>query len=705
MATDDGFWRMQYEPTMNRLQGGDFVARTRPRTQEEEARAEASTSTMSRSGSRSSNAENDGGRYVNGATGAKRMKIESGLGFKASASTQQRSVGKSSNAGSHASGGKKLSPATMKSPNAARDATTPRQRPTNNQLLYRINFHWEHYEHAIPAIVKKQLPKMTEACPSVTSAFLQTLRALDMAESQRTDGARNILQLLSVNTRRTKVVALNSGTHRVPEELRRHQLSDAEGNEYSTNLDRNRYGNDDNYLWTVTRFNLQALELCPLLAQVQIIGTKGNCDDVLLTADKLECGCGSNRKGLSNHWTVPAFVLPSQMPTAIPKSTLAAKDRSRKKARQSLSSVHGEMTPEHTSDDDQHAGMGVLLDALTSVGGIPMSPVKPSRMTTKPQAPVMSPSRPIRGIRQVELDLGAINEDTALAQEQIAQATRESIDQIPDGSLRDELHGAITRSCELHMTAAAAQLCQHKAEREAAEYKVLVGRLEQLLSNSETAMHQLQIQMAKMKGEGTSHGTENDRVIQGSAILAHKLIGMQQSLSSLTSRFDLMCDQSAPRSVIEELLRSEMAAHLVTNKALLRAETSLAAYAAAEATCDEEIWRTQYVKTAQRNLEKAAYAANASIVMPTEAPIAEMVPPAPVVKAAPAPAFMHSEGNVKYGATVQTPKRQGTAPRGIKSIAIMADAVASANIDASHLPPETPLGAVKPMRHAFISPP
>jgi hypothetical protein len=35
----------------------------------------------------------------------------------------------------------------------------------------------------------------------------------------------------------------------------------------------------------------------------------------------------------------------------------------------------------------------------------------------------------------------------------------------------------------------------------------------------------------------------------------------------------------------------------------------------------------------------------------------------------------------------------------------MADAVASANIDASHLPPETPLGAVKPMRHAFISPP
>ena len=698
---------------MNRAQGGDVVARTRPRAEGEETRAEASTSTISRSGSRSSNAENDGGRHANGAVGAKRLKTESSLGFKTSTHAQQRSGGKSTNSSSHALGGKKTSPATVKSPDAARDATMPRQRPTNNQLLYRINFHWEHYGHNIPASVKRTLPKTTEACPSVTSAFLQTLRALDMAESQRTDGARNILQLLSVNTRRTKVVALNSGTHRVPEDLRRHQLSDMEGNEYSTNLDRNRYGNDDNYLWTVTRFNLQALELCPLLAQVQIIGTKGSCDDVLLTADKLECTCGSNRRGLSNHWTVPAFVLPSQIPTTIPKSTLAAKDRSRKKSRQSLSHAQGDTTPEHRSDDDQHAGMGVLLDALTSVGGIPMSPAKPSQTMAKPQAPVLSPSRPVQGIRQVELDLGAINEDTALAREQIAQATLESVDQIPDASLREELHSAITRSCELHMTAAAAQMRQHKAEREAAEYKMLVARLEQLLANSETAMHQVQIQLAKMKSESgfdASSCNENDRVIQGSAILAHKLIGMQHSLSSLSARFDLMCDQSAPRSVIEELLRSEMAAHLVTNKALLRAETTLAAYSAAEATCDEEIWRTQYVKTAQRNLEQAAYAANASNAIqsdtiPKTIPIAELVPPAAVVNPVPASALNISGANGKYGAAVQTPKRQGTAPRGIKSVALMADAVASANVDASHLPPETPLGAVKPMRHAFISPP
>merc|ERR1712159_947185 len=108
------------------------------------------------------------------------------------------------------------------------------------------------------------------------------MRALDMAESQRLHNPRNILRLLSVNTRRTKVVALNAGTHRVPEELRRHQLSDSDGNDYSTNLDRNRYGNDNNYLF---------------------IGTKGNADDVLLTADKADCTCGCNRKSSGHHWT------------------------------------------------------------------------------------------------------------------------------------------------------------------------------------------------------------------------------------------------------------------------------------------------------------------------------------------------------------------------------------------------------------------
>jgi hypothetical protein len=36
----------------------------------------------------------------------------------------------------------------------------------------------------------------------------------------------------------------------VPDELKKHYLSDHEGGQYSTNLDRNRYGNDDNYLFT-----------------------------------------------------------------------------------------------------------------------------------------------------------------------------------------------------------------------------------------------------------------------------------------------------------------------------------------------------------------------------------------------------------------------------------------------------------------------
>lgn len=41
-----------------------------------------------------------------------------------------------------------------------------------------------------------------------------------------------------------------SSIPRVPDELKKHYLSDGEGGQYSTNLDRNRYGNDDNYLFT-----------------------------------------------------------------------------------------------------------------------------------------------------------------------------------------------------------------------------------------------------------------------------------------------------------------------------------------------------------------------------------------------------------------------------------------------------------------------
>ena len=46
------------------------------------------------------------------------------------------------------------------------------------------------------------------------------------------------------------MVELSTGTHRVPDELRKHYLSDGGPGQYSTNLDRNRYGNDDQYLFT-----------------------------------------------------------------------------------------------------------------------------------------------------------------------------------------------------------------------------------------------------------------------------------------------------------------------------------------------------------------------------------------------------------------------------------------------------------------------
>jgi hypothetical protein len=105
-------------------------------------------------------------------------------------------------------------------------------------------------------------------------------------------GSSNLLYGLSANTRRTKVVALSGGTHRIPEELRRHTLLDDEGGEYSTNLDRNRYGNDDNYLFTVVQYNLRALGLCPCLASVEIIDAKRpTVPGLLAESPPSECIC------------------------------------------------------------------------------------------------------------------------------------------------------------------------------------------------------------------------------------------------------------------------------------------------------------------------------------------------------------------------------------------------------------------------------
>lgn len=78
---------------------------------------------------------------------------------------------------------------------------------------------------------------------------------------------------------------------RVPEELKKHYLSDGEGGQYSTNLDRNRYGNDDNYLFTVIRYDLEFLGLCPCMVDVEIIDAKQGNQSTIVSAGNDVCTC------------------------------------------------------------------------------------------------------------------------------------------------------------------------------------------------------------------------------------------------------------------------------------------------------------------------------------------------------------------------------------------------------------------------------
>ncbi|KAK9840948.1 hypothetical protein WJX81_002060 [Elliptochloris bilobata] len=165
------------------------------------------------------------------------------------------------------------------------------KRPRNNDLCYKCYLRWSHYKHRLHG--QPVLPAETEACASVTSAFLQVMSILFEVESLRIDEPRNILALLSTNTRRTKVVELSSGTHRVPDELRRHSLSDGVGGQYSTNLDRNRYGQDDQYLSTVIRYDLEFLRLCPCLVDVEIVDAKYGMATCLVSAGDDFCTCAS----------------------------------------------------------------------------------------------------------------------------------------------------------------------------------------------------------------------------------------------------------------------------------------------------------------------------------------------------------------------------------------------------------------------------
>jgi hypothetical protein len=171
----------------------------------------------------------------------------------------------------------------------AHPATTTHSRPTNNQLLYRAHFRWKHY--TAPLVDGCELPVGTEACASVTSAFLQILSTIHAVESCRSSNPRNVLRILSTNTRRTKVVEMSSGTHRVADDLRRHSLSDGQGGQYGTNLDRNRYGSDNNYLFTVTRYNLESLGLCSCLVDIEIVDTRNGNESNVVSVGPGACRC------------------------------------------------------------------------------------------------------------------------------------------------------------------------------------------------------------------------------------------------------------------------------------------------------------------------------------------------------------------------------------------------------------------------------
>eukprot|EP00884_Botryococcus_braunii_P018014 jgi/Botrbrau1/4897/Bobra.118_1s0011.1 len=112
------------------------------------------------------------------------------------------------------SAGDEIEEAPAKTKPQMKGPTNGRTRPTNNQLLYKAYFRWDHYPHKLrdQGEAPPHLPAETEACASVTTAFLQVLSTLNNVENARED-SRNILSILAANTRRTKVVELSSGTH------------------------------------------------------------------------------------------------------------------------------------------------------------------------------------------------------------------------------------------------------------------------------------------------------------------------------------------------------------------------------------------------------------------------------------------------------------------------------------------------------------
>ena len=433
-------------------------------------------------------------------------------------------------------------------------------RPANNQLLYRARFSWEHYpKNACDLNVMNALPKETNACASVSSAFLQTMRALQLAERNRKDGRkRNALKLLAKNTRRTKVVQLSGvvQTHRVPDELRKHNLNDKEdGVDYGTNLDRNRYGLDTDYLHTCCRYNVNALGLCPKIVNIEIVDSKlyggktrivrendcscqcedvdfeafrekNNLDDPMkLVWPKLEKKHGNhgnrnrskntkneindqdddanNNNNSNNNKSATvsstAKTIETKMMGSLTKQPLVASSLITKKQQPTIPTTNP--TKSKVGEEKREGNLGFLLDALKSVGGINVTPHgTPQRSKKKTEQVVssipttmkplilennnnrrndndaiheretfhafskretngaMTPNTvtTINSINAVGLELSSGVDSLAnplVVREAIEKATLTKCKNVPNERLRDDLHDAVVRACEFHISA------------------------------------------------------------------------------------------------------------------------------------------------------------------------------------------------------------------------------------------------------------
>ena len=176
---------------------------------------------------------------------------------------------------------------------------------------YKAHFRWRHYETAVVATL--DLPRETEACASVTSAFLQILDALATAETARSRGTASTLASLAAAPRRTKVMeaapppgsrgggafaCLPPGPSTVTgDDGRRHAVLSRSGRTYTSSLDRNRYGSDEAYMATVVHADLEFLGLCPCLVDVEVIDAKSGATDALTAAPSTACACRSPSGG------------------------------------------------------------------------------------------------------------------------------------------------------------------------------------------------------------------------------------------------------------------------------------------------------------------------------------------------------------------------------------------------------------------------